>query len=113
MSNETVVVPVTLPKPPEGWEWYLDFTVGGTLEANLKCRRVAPPERTVMVELRESTARRFNDKELRPGAWDEIVEAVRVALARRACGVPVYSNSQIGSYSCPLREGHDEGAHAP
>ena len=113
MSDETVVVQVTLPKLPDGYEYtgeyrniqvgewtiYLERGVVHVLEAAFKAarpvvvvRRIAPPEHTVMVELRESLAKVLNaGLEMTVQEASEVRDAARKALAQQeVCGALGY-----------------------
>ena len=122
MSDSTVEVAVTLPKPPEGFEW--SIASSEIYPSRATCYfgqvRIAPPERTVMVEVPEKVARWIveltKDWEPIPGNFYDIWhEAVRRALAQQqvpsedVCafrGCTFLATSLLGGVG-PLCDHHD------
>ena len=115
MSDETVEVKVKLPKPDEGKKWEVlgvpELTPDGTFAAVdmvMVDVHIAPPERTVMVELLESDAGYWVGREAGPYAEHHVrlKEAARKALAaqQEVCGeIPehdtsCYRNRTVGMY---------------
>ena len=127
MSDETVVVPVKLPKPPEGKAWEMtgptlnnERTAAGVYFEQVP---VAPPERMVPVMLRESDAHSIAERYWYAELRDRAEETARKALAQQqeVCGEPIHqalSGDWVTCHTgdcgkCHITPKGHAGAHAP
>ena len=116
MNNDTVPVTVTLPKPPEGKEWYLEKVDHTSQEGFgvLRHRRVAPPE-SMAVEMLLGDVLVWAAGRTTPAIDQRAFNAARKALREaEECGYRFdeCTDTVSCSHYCRQPKGH-AGAHSP